>query len=116
MKMPQAAWNGYGPERPENKRAKPQSKLLREIHELAQTDMNSALDRLVQIRDEKFQQVVDAQASLSQWIANDLSRLNQITNQVPHARQISRARFGLPWWLTEASYRRQRFSKQKRKS
>ncbi len=109
-------WDGYGPERPENKRAKPQSKLLREIHELAQTDMNSALDRLVQISDEKFQQVVDAQASLSQWIANDLVLTDQITNQVPLARRISRARFGLPWWLTEASYRRQRFSKQKRKS
>ena len=108
---PKKMWNGYGPERPENKKAKPRSKLLREIHQLAQTDMNSALDRLVQISDEKFQQVVDAQAALGQWIANDLSLGDQIINQVPLARQISRARFGLPWWLTEASYRRQRFSK-----
>ena len=77
--------------------------------------MKRTLVRLVEMSDDDFQKVVKAQAALSQWIANDLSSDDQVENQVPHAQKISRARFGLPWWLTEASYRRLRFSKKKEK-
>lgn len=107
---PMKMWNRNGYKLPENIQAKPQSRLLREVHKLAQTSMNQALDHLKKMSDKDFAKVVEAQAALNQWKANDLSSYNPLVNQVPYAQKISRARFGLPWWLAEAQYRRLRFT------
>ncbi len=107
---PMKMWDGYGPQLPAPSQNQPKSALLREIHQLAQTDMSRALKRLVNCTEAEFEQIVEAQVKLSRWAGQDLMHHpNQVPNQVPRALRLSRMRYGLPWWLTEASYRRQRF-------
>lgn len=111
---PMKMWDGHGPQLPDWGAKRPTSSLLREIHQLAQTDMNRTQKHLISLTDDEFEQVVEDQVKLSRWAALDLMHhKHQISNQVTRALHLSRMRYGLPWWLTEASYRRQRFANKK---
>ncbi len=107
---PMKMWDGYGPQLPPFDQNQPKSALLHEIHQLAKTNMSRTLKRLVACTDAEFEQIVEAQVKLSRWAGQDLMHHpDKIPSQVPRALRLSRMRYGLPWWLTEASYRRQRF-------
>ncbi len=109
---PKKMWNGYGPALTPFNDKKPHNKLFSKIFQLAQTDISKALEQLVALSEAEFAQVVDTGAQLNQWTANYLiHNPDQMPNQVPRARRISRARLGMPWWLIEAQYRRLRFGK-----
>ena len=95
---------------------KPENQRLAEIRKLMtnQNGMEQALQRLVSLSPAEFDEVVRAQVQLNKWISSCLLHHPHIMpNQVDRALRLSQTRFGLPWWLTEAQYRRIRFQANK---
>lgn len=84
---------------------------LQALHELAGHDPEAAIAQVVVLSDREFQALVETQAAAGEQISRILLAHPELEpNSVRRARQISQARYGLPWWFYEAQYRRIRFA------
>jgi hypothetical protein len=83
---------------------------LAEIRVLVDADPIRALTELGALSDGNFEGVVESQWAQQQYEVETLLQQPELEpNAVERALRISRAQFGLPWWLYEAQYRRIRF-------
>ncbi len=92
---------------------RPLSPMLAEVWRLVESDPKKAtlaIAALTRLADADFQAIVDAQWE-QQMVEKERLLLTPELEPSPveRALRISRAQFGLPWWLYEAQYRRLRF-------
>ena len=115
---PTKMWEGYGPHGQGGRAIKPELSNYEEIKLLAAEAPEQALKRLVNLPDSEWLEIIEQAIRFNQWQSKrakvnfgDLTRQNSTNKKVKKALALSGYRFGLPWWLYEASYRRQRFDK-----
>jgi len=87
---------------------------LAEAWQFAEQDPKKAMQAIVtlkQLTDDAFQSVVESQWEQQKYEVQHLLRYPELEpNPVERALRVSRAQFGLPWWMYEAQYRRLRFA------
>lgn len=86
-----------------------EEKILYPLHALGHSQPEAAISQLVGMPPGEFQQVIRGQVAGSQQIYQSLlADPTREPHPVRRARQLAQARYGLPWWLYEAQYRRLR--------
>jgi hypothetical protein len=86
------------------------SRDLRDLHRVAKTDGEKAVDRLRGMDKATFHGLVAEEEAANYWRAMTLlAEPHRIPNTRDRAIKISKHLWGLPWWMREAYYRRERF-------
>lgn len=113
---PTAMWNGYGPKLTAQITVKPENTNLVRVELLVEEAPEKALGQLVNLDDSSFNTIIEEKVQANKYQAELLRTQNSTNQKIKKALSMSQARFGLPWWLYEASYRRQRFDKKELKT
>jgi len=86
---------------------------LAEVWQFAEQEPKKATQAIITLKrlsDDEFQSVVASQWEQQECEVQNLLRYpEREPNPVERALRVSRAQFGLPWWMYEAQYRRLRF-------